>query len=982
AEERVSQWLAGPGEMEYHLITESTHAAFNARLQQGDGHGLLVGPERSAFLCPEYAKSGKFTKDSHIVLTRLLEAAHGGRYDWDTQADVLARPGKARKTAGHEERVDCGVHFETTNIGMVLLQQPSVLSTWWAPSEARHKIGLANRCVFSAGRRGSQLSYPAGLRDKFVEFRAEIFQRVIVHVGHKVPLHGDELVWKLDAVGQAALLEARGAMHEASQDAYYADGGTLNSMFEKLSYFWTHEGLLTTICQEAIASIVERRPFTSGPREIPASASKLALEWTHRRLARGFNMLDVDISRASWRAREGAGVRRSVGPFKAAASHAQDVAVKLRATPGPVIYADVAGRNVPVFRNVYSCDAVKREDAYQKLVATGQYLERHDLGVFEHTPRRVACLRQASVGKHVESGSEYSASVANPATILPWLPGGVRHGRGNEGHREPALADKPDAKADAGRGIYQEANRGALEDEEIPRTIPEATRVARRLCLKTKPACSVSFTTKRLVNEAGQSVYKWWGACAECKPKCTFSARVTICIDGPGEGKFTVSHRGEHAKKKLAQGGRLLSAELQNVVSEMTEAKVPITTKNLRESVERANLDLACEPEQVHSLVRRLRQKNKQTSHVAKVPIQIFLDEVKAWEADLPQDLDKEEDLSRLIILKSPHGSVVEDSRVYVPLSCPGMLQRLRDAAKHRIRLIVDMKMDAVANNYGMITLCFATSSARLRNTTAAMLKGRRQTYLAHTCTAQPIMQAIVHTEREDNVTACFEDLCWLCQEVAGFDLKAQILHVHADYAPGIAAAQRNVFPGVRLIGDYFYYKKALFKTLPSKFQKAQQGSAKPKGRKKRDPNVAAVSHLSDLTRCLPSVQLADAVWQVIFENLPTQAATYLQKEYFDQASVADLQHIFKTVQAPACGATKLWLPSFWTGAAWLLGSRAQESHKDGLVSALAGLQHLYKKWQKIFDCGKKIKMTHAPSEESDYLLNSGSLRTQGRSPA
>ena len=80
-----------------------------------------------------------------IVLTRLLEAAHGGRYDWDTQADVLARPAKARKVAGREEKVDCGVHFEATNVGMVLLQQPSVLSMWWAPSEARHKLGLANR---------------------------------------------------------------------------------------------------------------------------------------------------------------------------------------------------------------------------------------------------------------------------------------------------------------------------------------------------------------------------------------------------------------------------------------------------------------------------------------------------------------------------------------------------------------------------------------------------------------------------------------------------------------------------------------------------------------------------------------------------------------------------------------------------------------------------------------------------------------------
>ena len=143
----VAQWMAGPPECEHHVVTESTHAAFNARLQQNDGHALICGAEGSAFLCPEYAKSGKFTKDTHIVLTRLLEAAHGGRYDWDTQADVLARPTKARKIAGHEERQDCGVHFECTNIGMVLLQQPSILGTWWAPSEARHKIGLANRAL-------------------------------------------------------------------------------------------------------------------------------------------------------------------------------------------------------------------------------------------------------------------------------------------------------------------------------------------------------------------------------------------------------------------------------------------------------------------------------------------------------------------------------------------------------------------------------------------------------------------------------------------------------------------------------------------------------------------------------------------------------------------------------------------------------------------------------------------------------------------
>ena len=96
--------------------------------------------------------------------------------------------------------------------------------------------------MFSAGRRGSQLTYPHGLREKFVNFMADLFKELIQHVGHKVPLHPDEFVWRQDAAGKEAMAEARGAMHEASQDTYYADGGTLNSMFEKLSYFWTHEG--------------------------------------------------------------------------------------------------------------------------------------------------------------------------------------------------------------------------------------------------------------------------------------------------------------------------------------------------------------------------------------------------------------------------------------------------------------------------------------------------------------------------------------------------------------------------------------------------------------------------------------------------------------------------------------------------------------------------------------------------------------------
>ena len=102
------------------------------------------------------------------------------------------------------------------------------------------------------------------------------------------------------------------------------------------------------------------------------------------------------------------------------------------------------------------------------------------------------------------------------------------------------------------------------------------------------------------------------------------------------------------------------------------------------------------------------------------MPIQAFLDEVKTWEFDLPQDLDAGEDLSRLVVLRSPHGAFVEAGQVYLPVSCPGMLLRVQDAAKQRVRLIVDMKMGATANNYGVVTLCFAASSTRPVNTHVA----------------------------------------------------------------------------------------------------------------------------------------------------------------------------------------------------------------------------------------------------------------------
>ena len=103
-------------------------------------------------------------------------------------------------------------------------------------------------------------------------------------------------------------------------------------------------------------------------------------------------------------------------------------------------------------------------------------------------------------------------------------------------------------------------------------------------------------------------------------------------LSGPAEGKVTVDCRGEHARKDLGAAGRLLAAGVANVVSKLVDSKTPITSRNIRDAVDREDLELGCEPKQLRSLVKRLRQKHGAASKVTPVPIQAFKDEATKWE--------------------------------------------------------------------------------------------------------------------------------------------------------------------------------------------------------------------------------------------------------------------------------------------------------------------------------------------------------------
>ena len=114
--------------------------------------------------------------------------------------------------------------------------------------------------------------------------------------------------------------------------------------------------------------------------------------------ARGYNMLDVEVMRGSWKSREGQQVRRYVGKFaKEEASLLEDATRLLRACAGMVIFADMAGRRVAKYRNVFSWQQGSREEACARLLQVLKCIESNSLD-------KPVCLKQMCLCSHSRFG--------------------------------------------------------------------------------------------------------------------------------------------------------------------------------------------------------------------------------------------------------------------------------------------------------------------------------------------------------------------------------------------------------------------------------------------------------------------------------------------------------------------------------------------------------------------------------------------------
>ena len=105
---------------EFHIVADSTHAAFGARLNTVVGYA-----ESETTSCSTFSACGEFPKSTHTDLERALDGATGGAFYWSTKTDVLA-------TQNQQSRCWTKLRVALPPIGFCLPSADCNVASWWA----------------------------------------------------------------------------------------------------------------------------------------------------------------------------------------------------------------------------------------------------------------------------------------------------------------------------------------------------------------------------------------------------------------------------------------------------------------------------------------------------------------------------------------------------------------------------------------------------------------------------------------------------------------------------------------------------------------------------------------------------------------------------------------------------------------------------------------------------------------------------------
>ncbi len=237
---------------------------------------------------------------------------------------------------------------------------------------------------------------------------------------------------------------------------------------------------------------------------------------------------------------------------------------------------------------------------------------------------------------------------------------------------------------------------------------------------------------------------------------------------------------------------------------------------------------------------------------------------------------------------------------------------------------------------------------------------------------------------------------------------------VHSDWSQGIRHARKEVFPLARPWLDYALMVRQVRSELQVHLRTCCTAEAEEptrtgvrlsaRARPRVKLHLQPIMKLIQLTRFLPSLQLFDAIWQVLLVVLRRRwnesgAAEYLFKHYFEAVPPNVMRRLAR-VGEPAFGAPTFWFAGFWSGClgtspGTASGSQTVEAFHRGWHTVvdtvtrrdvrltLPEMQRIYSEvWAKEFAWGKPSRFDMRPAEVNSMLLSSPVLHRLNRSTA
>lgn len=934
-----------------HWIGVGNNNRIQNRLRALGGTLLLYGPESKPILDPNFPTKKTVDTGKYLDLTRWLESANGGAFEWGTGAEESQRQKQRSDKATLPPVV-----LDPTNINLCLFQQFSLFEDWWCQVEALHKCGFTARILMSPTQRA--IIDPAlGLQDSACvgDFMQRIWAYVASHYG---PQHAEpDQQLRPSLAAQQAIRAFYYDLHEEDQKGGW--GSAMKSALGKMEYHIPNAACLSSLAAAALGSS-SVLPLLDD-NSIKASFRHFAL-----RVCQTCAIVDSTVCRMQHRQKGLPSNPLALPSVRPMAARVLETCLK-----NPILESHLSSH----------FSAFKGADKSEERISLMQELQRLGLGEVKEARRRQGGQTRCVEFHRFELNAAVSAALSDLGvsqvlwpSVSPSLPPMAGAGIFAEGptvhHRAaPSMqgvgtgAGKRPAANLLEHGEYFQfqdheprlprmAGAGKLgrpAHEQTPYTVANSLVVElgfenKQAFLEHERQWASALLPDKVLNirfqwynyKAGFKVLLWCNSCAQCQNKAGWKGYSVYTL-ATKKVERTYTPLEKHGEPTATKAWTPLTSTTENALKQYVATHARFTTQDLVKVVEEHQSD---RPDD--AWLQRWGNNHRPRRPEGSSPSQ--------WvESDWRQLI---RDLGTIDGLQD-----VAD--------CLKVAASSFDDPKNTIIVFCNPKLTATSlnmlENQTYVKLC-GDGTFRLTDkewiflSLGALSKHYAPKASVFRTTFNPVLFALTNNETEQTYTFFFEAACQCALRFADIRLPEVCGQYHADLHWGEDAAQKNVFPAAQKVADWAHFTGACTRSVLAKKHPAagdQKFMAFRKG-----VWVTARNHLSPAgktlmplierafycMRSVPTALLFHSIAHSFFEMLSSQnppeeaAAKALFRYYFRRVPAAEAKEHWG-LSTWVGDASFIYLADWWYGAQRLQpgscsGTQSQESwHKHKLKS-------------------------------------------------